>query len=104
MTLQNCVTWVFVPYQVTKSYDHIITYLNEYISQISQYALLLHLQSEQNIPIMREENNLSHHFGSHKDEKWALKGPVIEKNYINFVGKSLNTENYTRNMLSIRLT
>lgn len=49
---------------------------------------------------MEENGNLSNNLASYKDEKPLLKKLNIEKNNINEVSKSLDNENFTRNMMS----
>lgn len=44
------------------------------------------------------DDNLSDNFRLHKDEKFALERPDIEKDNIYLVSKSLDTEKYPRNI------
>lgn len=54
--------------------------------------------------IVREDDNLSDNFRSHKDQKPALKELDIEKNNIDLVSKSLDTESLAKDMLSDRVS
>lgn len=47
-----------------------------------------------------QDGNISDNSRPHENEKSTLKKQDIKKNYRNFVSKSLDTENYIKNMLS----
>lgn len=56
------------------------------------------MQFEQDIPMTGVDDDLSDNYGLDKDEKLVLEGPDIEKDNINLVSKSLDTEKYPRNI------
>lgn len=58
------------------------------------------MQLEQNTPIIDIDDNASGNFWSYGDEKSTLEEQNIENDYRNLVGKSSDTESYTRDGLS----
>lgn len=48
----------------------------------------------------KEDDNLSNSLGSNEDEKLTLEVLIMEKDNIDLISKSFDTETYTRDMLS----
>ena len=58
------------------------------------------MQSKQDTPMTREDNNVLEKFGPYKDEESTLKEQEMEGDHTNLVGKSSNTGSRARNGLS----
>ena len=54
------------------------------------------MQFEQNMPMSREDNNISNNFGPYEDEKSTPEVQNIEKDYRDLVGKSLDIRSHAR--------
>lgn len=75
--------------------------MNICISSMSQKILPIHIQPEQNTPMAEEDDHSLDNFGSYKDEKQVLERQNVEKDNINSISKSSDTENCAENMLSM---
>lgn len=58
------------------------------------------MQSKQDMPMPEKDNDVLENFGPYENKEPILKEQEIEKDQRNFVRKSLNTESFTREVLS----
>ncbi len=82
-----------------KSTYGLTRHMNTYASQ---QVLPLHMQPEQNNPILGEDDNTSGNLGSHEDEESTLEEQDIEGDHRNLVGESSDTRSRVRDGLSGR--
>ena len=74
--------------------------MNACTSQFIQQVLLSFMQPKQDMPMLRENDNLSENFGSHKGEKSTLEEQKMEGDYKDLVSKNSNTGSRARDGLS----
>lgn len=80
--------------------DKLIRYMNIYTSQFNQQFLPIYILPKQTIKIVKKDYNILNNFGSYKNEKPVIKGLEVEKDDIDLVNKSSNTENHVKDILS----
>lgn len=73
--------------------------MNTYTNQIIQQVLPICIQPKQDIQILKEDDNISDNFKPHENKKTVLEKQDIEKDDIDYVDQSLNTGNYTKDLL-----
>lgn len=83
-----------------KRINRCIKYINAYINQIIYQVFFIYIQPNQNISILRKDNNVIEIFWPYKDKKSTLKKQNIKKDHRNLMDKSLNIKNYIKDGLS----
>lgn len=64
-----------------------------------QQVFPIHMKPKQDTLMLKQDNDASENFGFYKDEKSTLEEQDIERDYIDFVGKSSDIGSYTKDML-----
>ena len=78
-------------------------YINTCTSQIIQQGLLICMQPEEDMPMLRKDDNASVYFEPHKSEEYTLNEQDIERDHRDSMGKSSNTRSFARDNLSGRI-
>lgn len=86
-----------------KSTSRLARLMNTYMSQIIQQDLPMRMQSQQNMSMLEEDDNVSKCFGPYKNEEYTLDKQDLEKDHRNLVGQNLDTGNLTKDSLLRRI-